>query len=94
MEEKKKVIYIAGPITGVDKYWEAFEKAEDELMAQGYITISPTRLPKGMTAEQYMMISFATINQADAVYFLPDWQFSKGACLEREYCDYIGKEVL
>ena len=25
----KKVIYIAGPITGVPRYWEAFEDAED-----------------------------------------------------------------
>ena len=92
--EQKKVVYIAGPITGVDKYWEAFEKSEDELMAQGYITISPARLPQGLKLEQYMMLSFASINQADAVYFLPDWQYSKGACLERDYCYYIGKEVL
>ena len=29
-KERKKVIYIAGPVTGVEKYWEPFEKAQDE----------------------------------------------------------------
>lgn len=33
--ERKKVIYIAGPITGVERYWEAFEKAEDSIIHPG-----------------------------------------------------------
>ena len=39
----KKVIYIAGPITGVPRYWEAFETAEDELTAAGGICRSARR---------------------------------------------------
>ena len=35
-----KVIYIAGPITGVPKYHEAFEAAEDELSAKGFVPLS------------------------------------------------------
>ena len=87
-------VYIAGPITGVPKYWEAFEKAEDELTADGYIVLTPSRLPEGMAPAQYMKICFAMIDAADAVYFLPGWQDSKGAQLELNYCQYIGKEVL
>lgn len=90
---KKKVVYISGPITGVERYWEAFEKAEEELEAAGYIALVPTRLPKGLTNEQYMRIDLAMIDVADAVLFLPGSGNSKGAFMEFQYCDYIGKPV-
>lgn len=87
----KKVVYISGPITGVERYWEAFEKAEDELEAAGFIALTPTRLPKGLTNEQYMRIDLAMIGAADAVYRLPGWDISKGAYLEHLYCCYTNK---
>lgn len=91
--ERKTVVYIAGPITGVEKYWEAFEKAEDEILAIGCIPLSPSRLPVGLTEEQYMRISLATIDVVDAVYFLPGWAHSKGARLEYEYSAYKHKLI-
>ena len=88
---EKKVVYIAGPISGVEKYWEAFEKADDALQAAGFIGLSPSRLPWGMTREQYMRICFAMLDSADAVLFLPGSYNSQGAMLEYNYCGYIGK---
>lgn len=87
----KPSVYIAGPITGVPQYWEAFEAADDELSSLGFAVISPARLPLGLRNEQYARINMASIDAVDAVLFLPGWQKSKGAILEKAYCEYIGK---
>lgn len=91
--EGKKVIYIAGPITGVSNYYEAFEKADDYLTSRGYIVLNPARLPAGMTNEQYTRIDTAMIDSADVVLFLPGWQKSNGAHLEWFHCQYTNKPV-
>lgn len=91
MADRKKIVYIAGPITGVPEYWVPFEQAEDELEARGYIALTPTRLPYGMNKAQYMRICFAMIDSADAVLLVGNWPESGGACLERHYCEYIDK---
>ena len=88
---KKKVVYIAGPITGVKKYWEPFERAEDELTAAGCIVLTPTRLPLGLDNAQYMRIDLATLDCADLVLFLPGWTESHGALVEHAYSIYTGK---
>lgn len=89
----KRSVYIAGPITGVAKYWEAFEAADDELSSLGFAVISPARLPLGLRNEQYALINMASIDAVDVVLFLPGWQDSTGARMEKAYCDYIGKPV-
>lgn len=94
MGEQKKVVYISGPITGVRNYWEAFEQAEDDLTALGYIPLSPAHLPKGMTNAQYMQICTAMIDAADAVLSLPRSDRSAGAKVELRYCEYINKPVV
>ena len=90
----RRVVYISGPITGVPRYWEAFEAAEDLITAKGWIPLSPARLPEGMTNEQYIRICFAMIDSADMVLFLPTWPTSLGSRLEHHYCVYTKKWIL
>lgn len=89
-----KVVYIAGPITGVENYRERFDKAAEQLHSRGYIVLKPSVLPKGLTYAQYARIDFAMIDCADCVYFLHGWDKSPGALLEFDYCRYTDKEVL
>lgn len=88
---EKKVIYIAGPISGVKEYWKPFEQAEEALTALGYIVLTPTRLPWNIGNDKAMKICLTMIDQADAVYFLPGCEASMGANLEMFYCNYTHK---
>lgn len=87
----RKAVYISGPLTGVEKYWEPFDAAADALRLAGFIPLSPSNLPEGLSPQQYMRIDHAMIDAADAVLVLPGAYRSKGARLEVDYCDYTGK---
>ena len=90
---RNKVIYISGPIMGVPEYYKAFEAMEEELYGLGYIPLSPSRLPGGLSDAQFMRIRLAMIDSADAVILLSGWSKSVGARFEKEYCLYTNKKV-
>ena len=86
--------YISGKITGDPNYREKFQAMKESMEREGHIVLNPAQLPEGMTAADYMRVNFAMIDVADVVLLLPDWSNSKGAQLEKAYCEYIGKKVV
>ena len=91
-------VYISGAITGTDDYIERFEQAEQELIEQGFDVINPVRvnsgLPKTAKYDDYMHISFALIDICDAIYSMPGWRDSSGACMEFGYGVARGKKAI
>jgi hypothetical protein len=85
-------IYVAGPITGILNYREAFNAKEKELQEKGHIVINPAFLPDGL--KDYMPICYAMIDQVDAVCFLNGWQNSAGSKLEYEYASKKGIQII
>ena len=87
----KMKIYIAGKVAGDPAYKKKFEIAAEFIRKMGHIPLYSTFLPSGLNNEDYMRVCLALIDVSDAVYFLPDWEYSPGAKVEMAYCMYVGK---
>lgn len=85
--------YIAGKITGDPDYKSKFDAMKGRILEAWpwCQVLNPADNPPGMRNADYMRLSFAMIDCADVVIFLPDWEESKGARIEKAYCEYIGK---
>lgn len=86
-------VYISGPITGVEDYKEKFEAAAEYLRQNGHIPINPAVEAEGLNPADYMRISLARLEAADAIFPLYRWQFSPGAMIEMQYAKYAGKKL-
>ena len=60
----------------------------------GVTVISPAVTPEGLKKADYMRICFAMLESADTAVFLPDWEDSPGAQLEKHWCEYVCKKMV
>jgi len=91
-------IYIAGKITGlpIEVAFDAFEKAEKYLASEGYEPVNPMKLPHehGRTWNEYMIECLEALKKCDAIYMMPGYVNSVGACVEHEVARSMRLKVI
>ncbi len=92
--ENKKIVYIAGKITGDTCYYSKFSAASDSLENLGFIVLNPATLPKGMEYEQYLEIGITMLDQADILFLLSDYEDSPGALKELNFAKEKGIKII
>ncbi len=89
-------VYISGAITGTDDYMEHFERAERELIEEGFTAVNPARIlshmPAGTTHEEYMVLSMELLKMCEYIYMLKGWEDSTGA--NREYGYALASDII
>lgn len=92
-QNRKTVVYIAGPITKEQDYKAKFDKAEKILKQKGYSVFNPSVFPLGMEYESYIRICKVIIAEVDVIYMLTGWRKSEGAKIEHNHARQLGKEI-
>jgi len=103
-----KRIYCAGPMRGYEKWnFPAFDRNAEFLASMGYETVSPADLDRQMGFDENddtvvfgeaefheaMIRDYEAILRCDAIAFIPGWEKSTGAALERSFANRLKLEM-
>jgi hypothetical protein len=58
------------------------------------VILNPFSIPKGLSQESYMDISFALIRACTHIYMMKGWSTSKGCLAERAYASKLELPVI
>lgn len=96
----KRIIYLAGPISGplLDHNRERFAEVAERVATRWFgrvekVVLNPASLPLGLREQDYMAISMQMLFAADTVVMLNGWEQSAGARIEFEQAKKCGKYV-
>lgn len=97
VRDEQKRIYIAGGIEGLDieKRKQAFREVEMRLRDEGYVTRNPfdNGLPEGARREDHIRADMKMLLACDEIYMMRGWEWSKGACRERDVALECGLKI-
>ena len=92
--QRRKRIYIAGPMSGIaDCNRPAFHAEALHQQQKGHVVLNPAILPDGLTQQQYMQLCCPMVMMADEVIMLPAWINSQGATAEFNLAMKCGKVI-
>ena len=79
------IAYIAGQISGDKGYKTKFQRAARYLRGCGYeVVLNPAEmLPENMENKAALPICMRMIEQADVIFFLPDWYILTDETVQR-----------
>ena len=89
------ILYLSGPVTGIQDYKARFKHAQVTLtMAGNQTVLNPAVIPPGLHEyDDYMRISLAMLDAADGIVMLPGWKGSRGAKIELRAAIRAGKKI-
>lgn len=89
-------VYVAGPMTGIEDYnFPAFIAAAQKLKSQGYEVVNPADhgVVEGAEWSDYLRHDIAKLSRCEKMFFLPGWENSRGAQLEKHIAECIGIKI-
>lgn len=90
-------IYLSGKITGlpIQEAREKFADAQALLEEIGFEAVNPTEkgLSNELPWEQCMVKDIESLLSCDAIFMMDDWMESKGAQIEYDIANRLGKDI-